>query len=334
MLPLPLPLIRVLDLTTSVAGASASRALADFGAEVIVVERPGTPRDAMERYGRNKFSCVIDPTAAEAGDLLLRLAATCNAVLKDGPDEALAGLDYDALRAVRDDVVLAVIADGGERPGIGNVTAGAVMTALFYVRYRGKGQQVTISFPAAGASMRTAPVVAAAAGVAQLTPDLPPSGCYACADGSIAVVVRSIDELATLGDVIARPELADAVTGGAELPDAVAAWTAGRATHAAATELREHGMAAQPLLAPDGLRDDPHLRARGVFEPVAAGAGVIETDGPRIRFSDTPLHTRFAAPAPGEHTRYVLRDLIGLSGAEIEGLAASGVVSGVIAGAQ
>jgi crotonobetainyl-CoA:carnitine CoA-transferase CaiB-like acyl-CoA transferase len=334
MLPLPLPLIRVLDLTTSVAGASASRVLADFGAEVIVVERPGTPRDAMERYGRNKFSCIIDPSAAETRELLLRLAATCNAVLKDGPDDAVAGLDYDALRAVRDDVVLAVIAEGGERPGIGNVTAGAVMTALFYVRYRGKGQQVTISFPAAGTSMRAAPVVAAAAGAAQLTPDLPPSGCYACLDGSIAVAVRSIEDLATLGDVVGSPELADAVTGGAELPDAVAAWTAGRAAHAAAAELREHGIAAQAVLSLDALRDDPHLRARGVFEPVAAGAGVVETDGPRIRFSETPLHTRFAAPAPGEHTGYILRDLIGLSAAEIEALAASGVVSGTIPGAQ
>lgn len=334
MLPLPLPLIRVLDLTTSVAGASASRALADFGAEVIVVERPGLPRDAMERFGRNKFSCVIDPEATEARDLLLRLAAGCHAVLKDGPDETLGSLDYEALRAVRDDIVLAVIAEGGERPGIGNVTAGAVMTALFHVRFRGQGQQVTIAFSAAGASMRTAPIVAAAAGAVQLTPELPPSGVYACTDGSIAVVVRSIEDLATLGDVVGRPELADAVTGGEELPEAVAAWTAGLAAHAAAAELREHGLAAQQLLSLAALRDDPHLRARGIFEPVASGAGVIETDGPRIRFSDTPLHTRFATPAPGEHTGYVLRDLIGLPDGEIEALAASGVVSGMTTGAQ
>ena len=334
MLPLPLPLIRVLDLTTSIAGASASRTLADYGAEVIVVERPGAPRVAMTQFGRNKFSCVIDPTSDEGRDLLLRLAADCNVVLKDGPDSALAALDYEALRGIRDDIVLAVIAEGGERPGIGNVTAGAVMTALFYVRFRGGGQQVTVSFSAASVSMRTAPVVAASAGSAQLTPDLPPSGCYACSDGAIALVVRSIEDLAALGDVVGRPELADAMTGGEGLRQAVAVWTSVRAAHIAATELREHGIPAQSLLSPEDLRVDPHLRARGVFEPVAAGLGVLETDGPRVRFSATPLHTRFAAPSAGEHTGYVLRDLIGLPDGEIAALAASGVVSGAIAGAQ
>ena len=334
MLPLPLPLIRVLDLTGSVAGASASRTLADYGAEVIVVERPGRPRGTMAQYGRNKFSCIIDPASEAGSELVLRVAARCNVVLKDGADDALAALDYGAFREAREDIVLAVIADGGERPGIGNVTTGAVMTALFYVRFRGQGQQVTVSFTAAGSSMRTAPIVAASAGASQLTPDLPPSGCYACADGSIAVVARSIDELAALGDVAGRPELADAVTGGEALGEAVAAWTAGRAAHAAAAELREHGIPAQTLLTPSSLRDDPHLRARGVFEPIAAGSGVAEADGPRVGFSATPLHTRFPAPTPGEHTGYVLRDLIGLSEDEIASLAAVGIVSGAIAGAE
>lgn len=329
MLPLPLPLIRVLDLTTSVAGASASRTLADIGAEVIVVERPGATRGAMAQYGRNKFSCVIDPAHEDGRDLLLRLAATSNVVLKDGADDVLSELDYGTFRDAQEDVVLVVIAEGAERPGIGNVTAGAVMTALFYVRFRGEGQQVTVSFSAAGASMRTAPIVAAAAGATQLTPDLPPSGVYACTDGSVALVVRSIEDLAALGEVIGRPELVDAVTGGEELRDAVAVWTAGRAAHTAGAELRDHGLAAQQLLTSAELRDDPHLRARGIFESVATGSGVAEVDGPRIKYSATPLHTRFGPPAPGEHTAAVLSGLLGLSDAEIAALAASGVVSGV-----
>jgi crotonobetainyl-CoA:carnitine CoA-transferase CaiB-like acyl-CoA transferase len=334
MLPLPLALTRVLDLTTSVAGASASRVLADLGAEVIAVERPGAPRQTTERFGRNKFSCVIDPGAAEGRDLLLRLAAGCHAVIEDAGDGALADLDYGALRGAREDIVLAVIAEGGERPGIGNVTAGAILTALFHVRFHGEGQQVSVSFPAADASMRTAPVVAAAAGASQLTPDLPPTGCYACSDGSIAVVARSIEDFAVLGEVAGRPELADAVSGGQGLRDAIAAWASGRAADAAAAELRDHGVAAQPLLAPEALRDDPHLRARGVFEPIAAGQGVVETDGPRVHFSDTPMHTRFPPPGAGQHTGHVLRDLIGLSEAEIEDLARAGVVSGHLSSAE
>jgi formyl-CoA transferase len=317
MLPLPLPLIRVLDLTRSTAGASASRTLADFGAEVIVVERPDLPREAMTQYGRNKFSCVIDPAAEASRELLLRLAAKCHVVLQDGADDAMKTLDYNALRAVRNDIVLAVIGEGSERPGLGTVAAGAVMTALFHVRFRGEGQVVQVGFPAAVASMSSAPIVAAAAGSGQLTPDLPPSGCYACADGSIAVAVRSIEDLAALGEVVGRPELADAITGGEELSHALAAWTSAQAAHAAAIELREHGIPAQRVLTVAELRDDPHMIARGVFEPVATGGGVVETEGPRVRFSRTPLHTRFSVPAAGEHNAYVLHDLIGLTDEEI-----------------
>ncbi len=323
MLPLPLPLIRVLDLTTSVAGATASRTLADFGAEVVVVERPDTPRDVMDRYGRNKFSCVIDASKAEGRDLLLRLAAGCHAVLKDEPDDALKDLDYDALTAVRDDIVLAVIVEGGESESVGDVTAGAVMTALFYVRFRGRGQQVTVSLPAVAASLRAAPVVAAASGASRLTPDLPLSGCYACADASVAIVVRSEEELAALCRIVGS-----LASGDEALRAAVATWAAGRHAHLAAAELNEHGIPSHELLANGELRDDPQLRARGVFESVASGSGVSELDGPRLRFSDTPLHTRFAASGRGEHADYVLRGLIGLSDAEFASLEAAGVVSG------
>jgi crotonobetainyl-CoA:carnitine CoA-transferase CaiB-like acyl-CoA transferase len=274
----------------------------------------------MTQYGRNKFSCVMDPTAEASHDLLLRLAAKCHVVLQDDADDAMKTLDYGALRAVRNDIVLAVIGEGRERPGLGNVAAGAVMTALFHVRFRGEGQEVRVGFPAAVASMSSAPIVAAASGSEQLTPDLPPSGCYACTDGSIAVVVRSIEDLAALGEVVGHPELVDAVTGGEELSEELAEWTSTRAAHAAAIELRDHGVPAQRVLTAAELREDPHMIARGVFEPVATGSGVVETEGPRVRFSRTPLHTRFPLPAAGEHNAYVLRDLIGMTDEEIAAL--------------
>lgn len=330
MLPLPLPLIRVLDLTTSVAGTSASRLLADLGAEVIAVERPGAARDVMARYGRNKFSCAIDVSAPGSRDLLLRLGAACNLVLVDAGDAA--GIDYASLKALRDDVVLVSIGEGSARPGVGNVAAAAAMTALFHVRFRGKGQQVTVSFPALGASMRSAAIVAASAGAG--SPDLPPSGCYACSDGPVALVVRGVSQLAALGDVIGRPEQVDAVTGGEELPAAVAAWAAQRTARDAASELRAAGIAAQELLTSVDLQNDPHLRARGVFEPVANGNGIVEVDGPRPRFSDTPLHTRLPAPAYGEHTAAVLQGVLGLSDAEIAALSASGIAGSLSLGAQ
>ena len=60
----PLAGLRVLDLSSSLAGAQASQTLADFGAEVVHVEPPGgSPlRDlpSFPMIGRGKKSMVLD----------------------------------------------------------------------------------------------------------------------------------------------------------------------------------------------------------------------------------------------------------------------------------
>jgi formyl-CoA transferase len=334
MLVYPLPATRVLDLSASVAGAAASRMLADLGAEVIAVERPGALREAMVQYGRNKHGIALDLGSDAGRELALRLAGQCVAVLRDEDDADLSGLDYAAFKERRSDIVLVIIGEGSARPGLGNVAAAAVMTGLFNVRFRGEGQEVRVGLAAATASMRSLAVVAASAAVLDATPDLPPSGCYGCNDGVVAVVVRTFDELAALGEVLGSPEDVDLVSGGEELREPLEAWCAGQAAHAAAATLREAGIAAQPLLTAADLPEDPHLRARGFLEPVAAGSSVTEMEGPRFRFSATPVHVRLPAPAFGEHTAAVLGDVLGLSDEEIGALVESGVAMVSSAGRQ
>ena len=73
--------IRVLDLSTGVAGPLAAMLLADFGAEVVRRSRtpegvrPGRPGFAM--WNRNKRGLAFDPGPPRAGD---RLASACSAV--------------------------------------------------------------------------------------------------------------------------------------------------------------------------------------------------------------------------------------------------------------
>ena len=77
------------------------------------------------------------------------------------------------------------------------------------------------------------------------------------------------------------------------------------------------------------LMQDEHLRARGFWETVAhADAGTWDMEGPVWRMS---RHARPHPPRPprmfGEHNDWVLRDLLGLSDAEIADLEAEGVTA-------
>ncbi|MFN8559553.1 MAG: CoA transferase [Dehalococcoidia bacterium] len=129
----PLTGVRVLDLTTGVAGPYATKLLADHGADVIKVEPPGgdpARRDGPfyrdephpEGSGRflflntNKRSVVLDLARAADRALVRTLAAGCDAVVEDLPPGRLAeiALGYDDLDGLRPGIVLASITPWGQ----------------------------------------------------------------------------------------------------------------------------------------------------------------------------------------------------------------------------
>lgn len=135
----PLDGIRVLDLTHGVAGPYTVMLLADLGAQVWKVEKPG--RGDATRYmnvsdrfladipasggdyflaiNRNKRSVTLDLSTGRGRELALALAAESDLVVSNfrpGVMERL-GLGYDAVRAVNPAVVYAVLtAYGREGP--------------------------------------------------------------------------------------------------------------------------------------------------------------------------------------------------------------------------
>ncbi|WP_415187820.1 CaiB/BaiF CoA transferase family protein [Rhodomicrobium sp.] len=135
--PGPLAHVRVLDLSRVLAGPWASQLLADLGATVFKIEKPGEGDDTR-RWGppfltdgsgaetaesayylsanRGKRSVAIDIAKAEGNTLVRRLAATCDVFLENFKVGGLAkyGLDYAAIHAVKPDIVYCSITGFGQ----------------------------------------------------------------------------------------------------------------------------------------------------------------------------------------------------------------------------
>ncbi|HEY1968450.1 MAG TPA: CaiB/BaiF CoA-transferase family protein [Pseudonocardia sp.] len=138
----PLAGFRVLELGNFIAAPTAGRLLAEFGADVIKVERPGTG-DELRRWrlhegdtsllfrtlGRNKRSLTLDLRTAAGQQVVRRLAAQVDVVLENfrpGTCERW-GIGPEQLRAANPDLVMVRISGYGQtgpyrdRPGFGGV---------------------------------------------------------------------------------------------------------------------------------------------------------------------------------------------------------------------
>ncbi len=124
----PLAAVRVLDLTTMVAGPVATRMLADQGADVIKIESPSgdlmrhfsNGRNGMSAFflscNRNKRSLAVDLKAAEGLAIVQKLIATADVLVhnfRPGAAERI-GLGEDAVRGIRGDIVYVSISGFGE----------------------------------------------------------------------------------------------------------------------------------------------------------------------------------------------------------------------------
>lgn len=145
--------IRVLDLTRVLAGPWCTQTLADLGADVIKVERPGLGDDtrhwgppyARDAEGhdsteaayylavnRNKRSVTVDIATAEGQDIIRQLVANCDVLVENYKVGQLAryGLDYEALKAIKPGLIYCSITGFGQtgpyaqRPGYDFIVQG------------------------------------------------------------------------------------------------------------------------------------------------------------------------------------------------------------------
>jgi formyl-CoA transferase len=151
-MPEPLEGIRVLELGQLIAGPFASKILAEFGADVIKIEPPGTG-DPLRKWrmlhegtsvwwaaqSRNKRSVTVDLRSEEGQQIVRKLICQADVVIENFRPGTLEGwgLGWDALHALNPRLVMLRVSGYGQtgpyrdKPGFGVI--GESMGGLRYL---------------------------------------------------------------------------------------------------------------------------------------------------------------------------------------------------------
>lgn len=167
-------------------------------------------------------------------------------------------------------------------------------------------------------------------------PSAVPHGVYPCLgdDRWCAFSVWSDAEWRVFRDVIGEAWAFDAafdtVIGRKarepEINQRVAEWTATRVREDVVMLLRGAGLRAAPVNSMADLFADPQLVERTWREVEHPVLGKVHVMAPPFQLRGTPPRAEQPAPLLGQHTREVLREVLSLSEADIDGLEAEGVL--------
>jgi formyl-CoA transferase len=390
----PLDGIRVLDLSTILAGPLTSSLLAEFGADVIKVEEPSVG-DPARTYppvvdgesahwsvlGRNKRSVTIDLHHPEAPELIGRIAGTVDVVVTNFRPTTLRRfeIDFDQLVQRRADLVMVHISAFGrtgpyaDRPGFARVAE--AFAGLTHRTGEADGPPVFAGYPIADGVTGMYGAFAAMLALRQrdLTgepqlvdialyepllrmmedfiadydvtgqpvmrqgnenPHISPNNLYRTRDGHWLALPASTDQmwqrlvkamgaddLADVGDMTDRVQLRR------RIESRVSDFVAQHDLDTLMVDLTAAGVAAGPVNSAADICTDPHIAERGSIVRVPDRHGRSRAmQAPAGRFTGFEGTIRTPAPALGEHTDDVLRDLVGLDESEIATLHTRGVV--------
>lgn len=400
---LPLAGIRVLDFTIGGAGPFATRAMADYGAEVIKIEtrtHPDFPRTMGPYAGgikdpdrsayftnRNssKLSLTLNLKKPEAVAIIKKLAPSCDIVMNNFRAGVLdrLGVGYSTLVQLRPDLIyVAMPLQGAGGPqgtysGVGhtlNVLSGiygvtgyedgtlvgpgtnypdhsvnpghalvAVMGALIYRRRTGKGQYIEVAQLESTMNLVGPSVVGYSltgrnpGPIGNESADFFPYGLFPCANGVwLAVSVRTDEQWAALcrvagGEAFAGDGAfatnAGRLAGKARLKESISAWTGAQDAFDLMKRLQESGVPAGVVQdARDLVERDEQIAARENFVTVEHPVmGPVVYNGAPSRLSRTPARI-VSAPLLGEHTDYVLKEMLAMSDEEIAALRETGAL--------
>ncbi len=355
--------IRVLDLTRVLAGPWCAQTLADFGADVIKVERPG------------------------AGEIVRELAAQSDVVLENYKVGQLKkyGLDYESLKAVKADIVYCSVTGFGQtgpyaqragydfivqgiggfmsitgerdgQPGGGPQKAGvaiadlmtgmystvAVLTALAHRDRTGEGQYIDMALLDVQVAMlanMNSNFLASGKPPARwgnAHPNIVPYQTFQTSDSWIIVAVGNDGQFRKFVEAGKRADLADddrfatnpeRVRNRETLVPILAEMVRARSKHEWIDALEAAGVPCGPINNLEEVFENEQVVARGmeVQLPHPSGGTVKLVRNP-IRMSATPPEAQAHPPTLGEHTEAVLRDVLGYDDVRIDALRGRSVI--------
>ncbi|HVQ74816.1 MAG TPA: CaiB/BaiF CoA-transferase family protein [Candidatus Binatia bacterium] len=395
---LPLAGITILDFTRVLAGPYCTRLLADLGARVVKIERPGEGDEMRRGYlqlepGRSdqstyftrvnagKESVAIDMARPEGRVVIHDLARAADVVVENFMPGVAArlGCDYPALSAVKPDVVYCSISGFGQtgpwrsRPAfahIVNAASGlmhlergdepsprasnlqaadvlaaahattAILGALMRRGRTGGGAYIDVSMLEALIGADSVTYAAVLNGGEEHGNPRPGMIVAAVGDGFLAMQYVGAPQLwprllAAMGrsDLDRDPRFDTSEKrrrNWPELRSIVSAWLAtfpGR--DAALAALAKARIPCAPVLRPAEVIAEPHLAERAFFPtvPHPGREEAVRITASPYHLDGRPVHPRGPAPyRVGEHTRAVLREVLGYPSDRIDALRASGVI--------
>ena len=217
------------------------------------------------------------------------------------------------------------------------------LTALHHRERTGRGQVVDSAiYEAVLAVMESLiPEYAATGYIRERTgavlPNIAPSNVYPTEDGQMVLIAANHDVVfGRLAGAMGRPELADDpryATHGArgehqvELDDLIAEWTATLSAADLHALLVEHQIPTGRIFRAPEMLEDPHFAARqAIVRLLHPELGELPMQNVAPKLSASPGSLRWVGPELGQHNQEVLQGLLGLSAADLDRYAASGVV--------
>jgi crotonobetainyl-CoA:carnitine CoA-transferase CaiB-like acyl-CoA transferase len=212
------------------------------------------------------------------------------------------------------------------------LTAVAALAAMIARQHTESGAHVHIPQAEAAVNQLATAYVAEAARTAgvPVTEDWAVHGVYPCVgeDEWCVISVRSDIDRVALAQVTGRDDLLDVECERAPLIAAISEWTRVRDKADVAEILQRAGIPAGPMNRAVDVPDDPQVAFRALYADMAHplfDAPMLSETGPapytRIRAAELR-----PAPMPGEQTRQICHEVLGLSADDTERLIADGVL--------